>query len=79
MLRSDVIIPPAYLKVYLLRSDAKHSLTYPRFFLYLSSVERYNLYLKEKQLKALEKLSKDTEEPVSRIIRDAIDKYLKGK
>ena len=39
-------------------------------------MKRYNLHLKISQLEKLEKLSEKKEEPVSRIIRNAIDDYL---
>ena len=39
-------------------------------------MKRYNVHLKESQLKQLEELAKDKEESVSRLIRDSIDKYL---
>ena len=40
-------------------------------------MKRYQIYLKEKQYKELSKLSEDKEEPVARLIRDAVDLYLK--
>ena len=40
-------------------------------------MKRYNLHIKESQLEKLTKIAEDKEEPVSRIIRDAIDAYIK--
>lgn len=42
-------------------------------------MKRYNVHLKESQLKRLEELAKDREESVSRLIRDSIDKYLQSQ
>lgn len=42
-------------------------------------MKRYNVHLKDSQLDKLEKLSKKDEEPISRLIRDAIDAYLNGR
>ena len=42
-------------------------------------MKRYNVHLKESQLKRLEELAKDKEESVSRLIRDSIDKYLQSQ
>jgi len=42
-------------------------------------VKKYQMYLKESQLEKLAALSKKTEEPVSRLVRDAIDAYLSSK
>lgn len=40
-------------------------------------MKRVSVFLKEKQLDKLEKLAKEQEEPVARLIRDAIDAYIK--
>ena len=40
-------------------------------------MKRYNVHLKNSQIEALEKMAKAQEEPVSRLIRDAIDAYIK--
>lgn len=37
---------------------------------------RYNVHLKEGQIDKLTKLSNEKEEPISRLIREAIDLYL---
>ena len=42
-------------------------------------MKRYNVHLKDSQIEKLEKLAKESEEPVSRLIRDAIDAYLKER
>ena len=41
-------------------------------------MERYNLHLKGTQLEALKALADEREETVSRLIRDAVDAYLRG-
>jgi len=41
-------------------------------------MERYNLHLKDSQLKTLKEIAEAKEETVSRIIRDAIDGYIKA-
>ena len=41
-------------------------------------MERYNLHLKESQLDKLKEIAEAKEETVSRIIRDAIDGYIKA-
>ncbi len=43
----------------------------------VGTMKRYNVHLKESQIEKLEKLAKKKEEPVSRLIRDAVDLYLK--
>ena len=43
----------------------------------LDIMNRYNIHLKDSQVAKLKKIAEQQEEPVSRIIRDAIDKYLK--
>ena len=40
-------------------------------------MNRYNIHLKDAQVAKLKKIAEETEEPVSGLIRDAIDKYLK--
>ena len=40
-------------------------------------MKRYNLHIKESQLEKLTKIAEAKEEAVSRIIRDAIDDYLR--
>lgn len=40
---------------------------------------RFQILLKPNQLEALEKLSAKEDEPVSRLVRDAIDAYLASK
>jgi len=40
-------------------------------------MKRYNVHLKDSQIAALEKIAKAEEEPVSRLIRDAVDMYIK--
>ena len=39
-------------------------------------MKRYQIHLKESQLERLEALSRENEEPVSRLIREAVDMYL---
>ena len=41
------------------------------------TLKRYNLHIKESQLEKLTKIAEAKEEAVSRIIRDAIDDYLR--
>lgn len=40
-------------------------------------MKRYNVHLKDSQIKELDKMAKAQEEPVSRLIRDAVDMYIK--
>lgn len=40
-------------------------------------MKRYNVHLKDSQLEKLEAIAKEREEPVSRLIRDAVDAYIK--
>lgn len=53
------------------------------FFVYISYtlkayyMKRYNVHLKDSQLEKLEAIAKEREEPVSRLIRDAVDAYIK--
>jgi len=40
-------------------------------------MKRYNVHLKDTQLKKLNSIAKEREEPISRLIRDAVDQYIR--
>jgi metal-responsive CopG/Arc/MetJ family transcriptional regulator len=40
-------------------------------------MKRISVFLKEKQVEKLEKMAKEQEEPVARLIRDAVDAFIK--
>jgi predicted transcriptional regulator len=42
-------------------------------------MKRFQIHLKESQLERLEDIAKAKEEPVARLIRDAVDLYLKAQ
>ena len=48
-------------------------------YLYIMKKIRFQIMLKPQQLEALEAISKEEDEPVSVLVRNAIDKYLKDR
>ena len=40
-------------------------------------MKRYNVHLKDSQLEKLDNIAKEREEPISRLIRDAVDQYIR--